>query len=107
MFGAVVCADQRDLARVTQEVRALSTVAETASILDVVPPDQPAKRAALARIGALLADLPTGEPHLPADPQQRLEALRAGVATLIDRLDDAARGSWRAAGRTRPPGSWA
>lgn len=87
MFAAVVVEDEAALRRVEATLDALPTVGRTESLLDVVPTEQPAKLAALGRIGARVDLLLAAAPAAKLDPAARA---RAGEALARD-LEPAAR----------------
>src|SRR5690606_36071478 len=66
-------------------------------ILDVVPPDQPAKLASLARIRAALAEVPREPPRdAQGTARERAAHLARALEALAGALEQAARGALRA-----------
>ncbi len=96
MFCAITCADVESLRRLEREFRRLETVRGTSSILDVVPPDQPAKLALLARIRATLAEVPREPARDPRPARERAAHLARALEALVGALEQAARGALRA-----------
>lgn len=89
MFAVVSVGDRERLEAVEARLRALPSVHRTSSLLDVVPPGQAERLAALARLGAVLTRVP-----LPAAPivanSDGLRALPPALRGLAAALDEAA-----------------
>lgn len=80
MFAACVLQDRTRLEQVERELSALPEVGRCESILDVLPREQPAKLALLARIGRRVR-LPTAAP-VPEGPEAARAAARQLCASL-------------------------
>lgn len=98
MFAAALVDDLETLRRVEGQLRALPSVGDTASVLDVLPRQQPEKLAALARLRARAAAV-SSRGGGGADAA----AVASGLATFAEALEVAGSAALRA-GRPRDAG---